>query len=77
MTIAQLFSNRKQRPTVDSILQSFNQTVQLLEQVQGEAEAEADAAAALIAATETKRQQSLSEAGRAASVASKIKALIA
>ena len=76
--ILNVFGVRPQpRVTVDSIVATFNETVRQLEAVQGQAEADADAAAALIVATEAKRAEALAEAGRAASVAAKIKALVA
>ena len=76
-SLTNVFAPVKPKVTVDTIVASFTETVRQLEAVQSQAEADADAAAALIAATEAKRVESLNEAGRAASVAAKIKALVA
>lgn len=77
-SILNVFGFRPQRrATVESIVATFNETVHQLEEVQSQAEADADAAAALIAATEVKRVEALNEAGRAANVAARIKALVA
>lgn len=76
--LTNLFGVRPQpRVTVDTIVNTFNETVRQLKAVQSQAEADADAAAALIAATEAKRAEALAEAGRAAQVAAKIEALVA
>ena len=75
-TVKSLFAPVAPKPTVDTILTQFNQTVAQLEKVRAEREAAADAAAATIAELELQRADSLKEAGRAASVAAKISALL-
>jgi hypothetical protein len=75
-TVKSLFAPVTPKVTVDTILTQFNQTVAQLEQVRAEREAAADAATAAIAELEAQRVDSMKEAGRAASVAAKISALL-
>jgi hypothetical protein len=75
-TVKSFFAPVAPKVTVDTILAQFNQTVAQLEQVRAEREAAADAAAVTIAELEVQRVDSLKEAGRAASVAAKISALL-
>lgn len=75
-TVKTACTRTKPKLSVDAIVQEFNATITKLEAVRAEREQAADLAAETIRTLEAERTAAIKEAGRAAAVAQKIKALV-